>query len=157
MSPPAHLPPNCNGASQQRRTESLGCSVSNHSRFYYLRSHFDLSRKGQTKMLLFSRGGRMIFVFGGGQAPRDPKVPPIQNRKLGEFGTKGRKFFHRARTIKNENKLFASLRGPVPDLKRSIPRRKGPILGPEGPIPGLTGPIPGLRRPMSGLKRTIQS
>ena len=33
-----------------------------------------------------TRGGRRIFVWGGGQAPRGPKVTPLQNRKIGGFG-----------------------------------------------------------------------
>ena len=53
--PPSHLPPYCDRVSQQRQTESLECFESNHLQFYYLRSYFDLARKGQTKMLLFSK------------------------------------------------------------------------------------------------------
>ena len=39
-------PPYCDRVSQQRQTESLECFESNHSRFYYLISHFDLAREG---------------------------------------------------------------------------------------------------------------
>ena len=48
--PPSQLicTPNCNRASQ-RPTESLECSESIHTQFYYPRSHFDLSRAGQIK------------------------------------------------------------------------------------------------------------
>ena len=48
-----NLPPNCNRYSQQRRKESLRSSESNHSRFYYLRSHLELFRAGQTKESFF--------------------------------------------------------------------------------------------------------
>ena len=53
--PPARLPLNRNKASQQRRTESLGHSESNHIRFYYLRWHFDPTRAGKPKILFFAR------------------------------------------------------------------------------------------------------
>ena len=53
--PPARYPPYWNRTSQQRQTERSRCFESNHTRFYYLRSHFDLSRAGQTKNAAFLR------------------------------------------------------------------------------------------------------
>ena len=49
----ARLPPSWNRASQQIQTERLRCFESNHTRFYYIRSHFDLPRRGQTKNAAF--------------------------------------------------------------------------------------------------------
>ena len=53
--PPAYLSPNSNKASQQRRTESLGCLESNYTRFDYLRSHFNLSTAVKAKCCLLVR------------------------------------------------------------------------------------------------------
>ena len=50
---PNSFSPNCNRASQQRRTECLGSSESNHSRFYYLMSHLDLCRGSSIKKCCF--------------------------------------------------------------------------------------------------------
>ena len=81
--PPFHLRPYCDRVSQQRRTESLECSESNHPRFYYLRSHFDLARKGQTKMLLFSK----INVFANsfwteeGSKAKHHRVPRVETHR----------------------------------------------------------------------------
>ena len=47
------VPPNGNSASQYRRTKSLGCFKSNHTRFYYITSHFDLHSAGQTEKCCF--------------------------------------------------------------------------------------------------------
>ena len=60
---PTHLPPICNRASQRRR-ESLGCSESSHTQFYYPRSRFDLCRAGQIKYDVFlhdQRFGDSLF------------------------------------------------------------------------------------------------
>ena len=59
LPPTARLPPNWNRASQQRQAERSRCSESNHTRFYYLRSNFDLPRAGQTKNVAFL--GRSSF------------------------------------------------------------------------------------------------
>ena len=50
---PVRLPPNRNRDSKQKQTERSRCFESNHIRFYYLRSHFDLSGAGQTKNVAF--------------------------------------------------------------------------------------------------------
>ena len=57
--PPARLSPNWNRASQQKQTERSRCFESKHTRFYYIRSHFDLSRAGQIKNVTFL--GRSSF------------------------------------------------------------------------------------------------
>ena len=139
--------------------DPAGCGLSKNSILVYVTPESFYILKSESACLPASRGGRRIFVWGGGKLPGARKYPPpkIENyTDLAHYFSQGPNYQKRKENQK-EKKLFVSHRVPVPGLKGPIPGLKGSILGPKGPIPGLKGSNPGLRMSISGLERTIQS
>ena len=98
--------------------------------------------------LIQSEAGAGFSFGGGGQAPRSPKVPPIQNRKLvGVVPLFFSKELKLSKKSKRKN-FYQSYRARARP-ERARPRHEGLILGLRGPIPGLRRPISGLRVPGS--------